>query len=664
MALVGPYLSGKTSLMEAILHATGALARKGTVKDGSAFGDASPESRDRHMSTEIIPAEFTFLDDRWTILDCPGSIEFLQEAMNGALVADVAVVVCEPDPARALMLAPILRFLDSRQIPHMIFVNKVDTVTVGLAETMEALQSVSGHPLVVRQLPVVSGEIVSGYVDLISERAYTYNNGAASDLVKVPDELGDETELARQELMEALADFDDGLLEALLEEAVPAKGEIYDHLRNALGDGNIVPVLLGSAERDNGIRRLLKALRHDTPDVTAAAARLDARADGTALQIFKTYHAQHQGKQNLARVLSGRLREGETLGNERIGNLARMHGASLTKVPAAEAGDVVAVGRVDAFGTGQLLTPASAERSPGWPGALGPIYATALHAENRSDEVKLSTALQRLAEEDASYRVEQNPDTHQLLLWGQGDQHLQVGVSRLKSKYNVSVATQRPQTPYRETIRRTAEQHSRFKRQSGGHGQFGDVTVDIAPLPRGDGFAFQDVVVGGAVPRQFIPAVETGVREFLSRGPLGFPVVDLSVTLKDGKHHPVDSSEQAFKTAGRLAMSEGLPKCDPILLEPILKVRVFVPTEYTANIQRLLSGRRGQILGFDARPDWSGWDTVEAFLPQSEMSDMIIELRSLTLGVGSFEWEFDHLHELTGKLADDIVSARKEAEAH
>ena len=663
VALVGPYLSGKTSLMEAMLHAAGAVSRKGTAKDGNTVGDASPESRDRNMSTEILPARFNYLGDDWTVLDCPGSVEFLQEAMHGAVVADIAVVVCEPDPARAIMLAPILRFLNVRNIPHVIFINKIDTVTQGLAETMEALQAVSGKPLVVRQIPVVESEAVGGYVDLISERAYSYNEGAPSDLVKVPDALGDDTEIARQELMESLADFDDTLLEALLEEAIPARDEIYAYLKAALADGHVVPVLLGAAERDHGVRRLLKALRHDTPDVSRAAARFEA-GEGTAVQIFKTYHTQHQGKQNFGRVLSGALHEGDHLGGERLGNLASMHGAAFTKVAGAEAGDVVAIGRLDSFRTGQMLTAGGADTPEAWPKRLGPIYAIALHAEKRSDEVKLSGALQRLAEEDGSYGIESNPETHQLLLWGQGDQHLQVGVSRLQTKYHIAVETERPQTPYRETIRKATQQHSRFKRQSGGHGQFGDVLVDIAPLPRGEGFAFEEKVVGGSVPRQFIPAVETGVREFLSRGPLGFPVVDLVVTLKDGKHHPVDSSEMAFKTAGRLAMSEGLPNCSPTLLEPILKVQVHIPSEYTANIQRLLAGRRGQILGFDAREGWTGWDRVEAFLPQSEMSDMIIELRSLTLGVGTFEWEFDHLQELGGKLADDIVEARKQAEAH
>ena len=393
VALVGPYLSGKTSLMEAMLHAAGAVSRKGTAKDGNTVGDASPESRDRNMSTEILPARFNYLGDDWTVLDCPGSVEFLQEAMHGAVVADIAVVVCEPDPARAIMLAPILRFLNVRNIPHVIFINKIDTVTQGLAETMEALQAVSGKPLVVRQIPVVESEAVGGYVDLISERAYSYNEGAPSDLVKVPDALGDDTEIARQELMESLADFDDTLLEALLEEAIPARDEIYAYLKAALADGHVVPVLLGAAERDHGVRRLLKALRHDTPDVSRAAARFEV-GEGTAVQIFKTYHTQHQGKQNFGRVLSGALHEGDHLGGERLGNLASMHGAAFTKVAGAEAGDVVAIGRLDTFRTGQMLTAGGADTPEAWPKRLGPIYAIALHAEKRSDR---GEALRRVA---------------------------------------------------------------------------------------------------------------------------------------------------------------------------------------------------------------------------------------------------------------------------
>jgi elongation factor G len=250
---------------------------------------------------------------------------------------------------------------------------------------------------------------------------------------------------------------------------------------------------------------------------------------------------------------------------------------------------------------------------------------------------------------------------HQMVLWGQGEIHLQIALERLKSKYNVPVKAHRPQVGYRETIRKGLVQHSRYKRQTGGHGQFGDVHIEVKPKPRGGGFEFQDAIVGGAIPRNFIPAVENGVGEYLKRGPLGFPVVDVHVRLFDGQFHAVDSSEMAFKTAGRMAMSEAMPQCDPVLLEPICRVDISMPNEYTAKVNSLVSGRRGQLLGFDAKPGWNGWDEVSAYMPQSELHDLIVDLRSLTMGVGSFRWQFDHLQELTGRVADKIVQERQAA---
>lgn len=661
VALVGPYLSGKTALLESMLHAADAIPRKGTANESNRVGDAAPEARERKMSVEIVPASFEYLGDRWTILDCPGSIEFAQDACNACMVADLAVVVCDPEPERAMTVAPLLRFLDEHSIPHLLFINKLDAANDRVREILSALQGVSQRPLVLRQVPIREGEAVTGYVDLISERAYRYKPGEASDLVSMPDSVVEREQEARQELLEAVADYDDALLEQLLEDKVPPKEEIYQYLQKEIEQDLIVPVLIGAAEKDHGVRRLLKALRHDTPDVAATATRLGIEGEGeTVAQVFKTFHPPHTGKISLARLWHGSLKEGATLNGERIGNLMRLHGGQTSKISGAEAGDVVAIGRAEFLHTGDVISTSGKITAP-WPKPLPPIYAMAIHAENRSDEVKLTGAIQRLMEEDPSYSMEQNPDTRQLLLWGQGEQHLQIGLGRLRNKYNVGVKAERPQTPYRETIRKGTSQHSRYKRQTGGHGQFGDVHIEIRPLPRGEGFSFTETVVGGAVPRNFIPAVEAGVREYLSRGPLGFPVVDVAVTLTDGKHHPVDSSEQAFKTAGRLAMSEGMPNCDPVLLEPIIKVALHIPNEYTPNVQRLLSGRRGQILGFDAREGWPGWDTVQAFIPQSEMNDMIIELRSLTMGVGSFEWEFDHLQELTGRAADEVVRARAEA---
>ena len=377
--------------------------------------------------------------------------------------------------------------------------------------------------------------------------------------------------------------------------------------------------------------------------------------------MLKTSQSQQgAGKLSLVRVWSGTVKDGSSLNGHRIAGMFKLMGQTTQKIGEASAGEVVALGRMDGIVTGNVLT--ADKTAPELPPAesLPLVYSLAVHAANRNDEVKLSGALGKLREEDPGISVEQNQELQQLVLWGQGDIHLKVATDRLKSKYGLEVTTDKPKIPYKEAIKRQVTQQSRFKRQTGGHGQFGDVTIDIKPLPRGSGFQFEDKIVGGVIPRQFIPAVEHGVREYLTRGPLGFPVVDVAVRLHDGKHHAVDSSEMAFRTAGRMAMSEGMAKCGPVLLEPIMHIEVLTPTEYTASINNLISGRRGQILGFDARTDWTGWDQVTANMPQSELHDLIIELRSLTQGVGTYTFRFDHLQELSGRLADQVLEAHAE----
>jgi elongation factor G len=328
----------------------------------------------------------------------------------------------------------------------------------------------------------------------------------------------------------------------------------------------------------------------------------------------------------------------------------------------AVAGDTIGLGRLDKILTGETIT---AEKS----GIVQvaplekplPVYGIAISLKDRKDEVKLSAALGKLTEEDPALRLEHVADTHQMVLWGQGEMHLRVALERLKRKYAVDAELKKRQIPYKETIRKSTEIHARHKKQSGGHGQFGDVKVRIGPLGRGEGFRFDEKIHGGVVPKQFIPSVEIGVTDYLSRGPLGFPVVDVAVTLFDGSYHSVDSSDMAFRQAGRLAMSEGMPKCDPVLLEPIMAVEIAVPSEATARVNAIISQRRGQILGFDARSGWPGWDVVEAHLPESEMQDLIVELRSATAGVGTYTARFDHLSELTGRLADQVLAQHKAA---
>ena len=661
-AIVGSYLSGKTTLLESLLFACGTIHRKGSAKDGNNVGDASPEARARNMSIEVTAAAGEFLGEQWHFLDCPGSVEFAQDTYSALMVADVAVVVCEPEASRALTLAPLFHFLDLHNIPHMVFINKMDTANDRVREVLEALQSVSDRTLALRHVPIRDGDQITGYVDLASERAYQYKPGQASALIEVPEDAQDRNESARQELLETLADFDDALLEQLLEDVVPPKDEIYQYLTRELQETKIVPVFLGAAEQDHGVRRLMKALRHETPGPETTLERLGG-ADGDPLaQIFKTYHLAHTGKLSLARIWRGAVEDGMSFGEHRVSGLSQMKGHALDKITKAFAGDVVGLGRLDAVRTGDVLTAdgISSKALP-WLDPLPPVFSAAIVAEKREDEVKLSTGIAKVVEEDPSIVVEHNDDTHELVLWGQGDIHLQVVADKLRERYNVGVSMKRPQVPYKETIRKPIQQHARHKKQSGGHGEFGDVHLEIKPVQRGAGFEFIDKISGGVVPRQYIPAVETGVKEYMTEGPLGFPVIDISVTLYDGQHHSVDSSDMAFRRAGILAMKEALPQCNPVLLEPIATVSISVPSEFTGQAQSVISKRRGQILGFDAKEGWGGWDEVKAHMPQSELHDLIVDLRSLTLGVGTFEWSFDHLAELTGRDAEAIVTHRKEA---
>jgi elongation factor G len=665
-ALVGPHGSGKTTLLESMLAACGAIPRKGTIKDGTTVGDASPAARARLMSVELNIAAARFMDEAWTFIDCPGSVEFANEAQAALMVADVAIVVTEPSVDKAAVLGPTLKFLDDHGIPHLIFINKVDHTERRMRDVLAAIQAVSTRKLVLRQVPIRDKDHVTGYVDLISERAYTYKPGHVSDLIQMPADMSQRSDEARRELLEALADFDDKLLEQLLEEAKPSKSDVYAHLSHSLAADQVVPVLIGSAEQDGGVFRLLKSLRHDVPGVEAAMARLAIPASGEALaQVFKTQYAAHAGKLSFARVWRGSVADGATLSDgstsARVAGVLRPLGSHHAKVAKADAGEVAALGRLEGIATGAMLSASGKEQGAAeWPKPPAPLFSLAITAEKRVDDVKLSGALQRLAEEDAALSSHHDPDTGEYLLWGQGEMHLTVAADRLRTQYNLPVVTRAPQVPYKETIKKPIRQHARHKRQSGGHGQFADVTVEIRPLGRGEGFVFEDKIVGGAIPRNFIPAVEEGIRDYLKKGPLGFPVVDLAVTLVDGQFHAVDSSDMAFKTAGALAMREAMPNCSPVLLEPICKVTIAVPTEHTSKAQRIVSGRRGQILGFDAKPGWPGWDEVHAHLPQAEMHDLIIELRSLTMGIGTFAWTFDHLAELTGRAADRITGAAGE----
>jgi elongation factor G len=631
VALVGPYSSGKSTLFEALLDAAGAPVKR----------PADP--RNRPMTTEIRLGHCSYLGDQWSILDCPGSIEFAHQTCSALAMVDIAVVVCEPTPAKVAMVGPLLKTLRDEGVPHIIFINKIDMLDGSVADTLAGLQAYAASPLVLRHMPIFDGPTVSGYVDLMSERAYRYRKGQASELMQIPADMLADEQAALGRLVETLADRDDTLLEKVLEDIKPTPDELYRDMRKDLLNGAVIEVLVGAAEHANGVRRLWKALRHDTPAAAETAERREIIPGGAArAQVFKTVYAGHTGKLSYARIWSGTIQDGAQLGGTRLGGIYRYVNGDLTKVPDAKQGDIVALGRLDGVATGATLSPGGQPESLPFPQPMPPVYAMAIATTDRKDDVKLSGALHKLAEEDGSLFITQDGET---VLHGQGEMHLQTTVDHLARDYGLKLAVHKPAIAYKETIRRTVQEHGRLKRQTGGHGQFADVKIDIAPRERGEGFLFVDKVVGGAVPRNFIPAVGDAAEEATRKGPFGYPVVDIAVTLVDGGFHAVDSSDMAFKTATQIAMKEGLAKADPVLLEPVDHVTVSVPNDYTARAQRLLTGRRGQILGFAERPGWSGWDDVDALVPEAEMQDLIIELRSQTMGLGTFRRKFDHLAE-------------------
>ncbi len=668
IALVGPFASGKTTLLEAILARTGAVTRQGTIAEKNTVGDASPEARAHQMSVEVNVAEADFMGDRLTFLDCPGSIEFAFEAEGVLAGVDLAVVVAEADEKKIPALQVILKTLEDRKIPRILFLNKIDKAEGGVRQTLETLQPASGTPLVLRHIPIWQNGIVHGFIDLALERAFVYREHAASEVVDMNDgDRAREVE-ARYAMLEKLADYDDELMEQLLEDIPPPRDKVFGDLAKEMRLGDICPVLIGSAERGNGVGRLLKAIRHEAPDIADTRKRLGVAAGSDAVvQVMKTVHTTHGGKLSIVRVLNGSVGDGaELIGPAgpvgRVSGVFRLFGQQASKRDAAQAGETAGLGKLEHAKTGTTL--GSGKAAPAQVVTLArpdAVLGTAVSSSERKDEVKLSSALQKAQEEDPSVSVTHAQDTGETLMEGQGEMHLRVTLERLTGKYGIAIKTHEPAIPYMETVRGSTSIRGRHKKQSGGHGQFGDVVLEIRPLPRGTGFVFSDSITGGVVPRNYISAVEEGVTEYLSKGPLGFKVVDISVKLTDGSYHAVDSSDMAFRIAAQIGMRDGMAECKPVLLEPVLKVDIAVPSDATARVNGIVSQRRGQLLGFDARPGWQGWDVVEAMIPQAEIRDLIVELRSATAGVGTFKARFDHLSELTGKLADQAIEKAKAA---
>ncbi|QIL02675.1 elongation factor G [Sphingomonas sinipercae] len=660
IALVGPAGAGKTSLAEAMLHAAGATDRLGSTGNGTSVGDSSPEARARGGSTELNLYHFDYLGDRFALIDCPGSIGFTADGARGVAIADMAIVVVDPDSSRAPLAAPALRMLDELGIPHLIFVNRIDQAHGRIRDLLSALQPMSVSPLIARQIPIREGDRVTGFVDVALERAFHYLPGKDSEQIDIPGDVQERETQARTQLLEQLADHDDELLEQLLMDQAPEPERVLKDLARETSESLGVPVLFGSGGSGWGIGRLLKALRHEAPDPQSSARRLGVT--DASLYVFKVHNGGTIGRLAYARALGGRIAEGSDLktadgGTARLGAIFSVQCEKTQKVSEAKPGDIVALAKIENVKSGEWLS------SGALPAPVEVDYparncAFAIEPADRKDDVKLSGALQKLLEEDPALLLEQHEGSHEMRLKGVNDEHLNTVIARLKRRYGVEVKSHPPTVGYRESIRRTVTQKGRHKKQSGGHGQFGDVVIEVRPLARGEGFRFEEKIHGGAIPKQWIPAVEHGVRDAMRKGPLGFEVVDVAVTLVDGSYHSVDSSELAFRTAGRIAMAEALSAAAPHLLEPVHKLTVVCPSSATSRVTSAVASRRGQMLGMAPRDGWTGWDRVDALLPEAELGGLEAELRSQSQGLASYEADFDHLSELNGTLADKVVQQR------
>ncbi|MBQ4825428.1 elongation factor G [Leisingera sp. HS039] len=621
--ILGPSQSGKSTLATALANLDSAAGKRQEVAGVAAL------------------QPFSFMGEDWAAIDIAGGADNLAQA-GPALAASDAAVLCVPaDAGAAVLSAPYLRKLEEAGIPAFLFVNRMDQAADRVAEIVAALQAYCSHNIILRQVPIREDGQVVGAVDLISERAWQYQEGKPSALIELPVAMYAREQEARTELLEALADFDDTLLEELIEDQKVMPEEVYDVATKVLQHNDLVPALMGSAEHKNGILRLMKSLRHEAPDVGVALERLSQ--DGAVVAVgCMADLVKHLGKTVMVRALDIGMGNGAPVGGAALGSLTGIGGAVNN---AFQAGDIGQAVKSDHLNLGFAYGPEGAAPLPDWAQPRPSTFRRVITPLNERDDARLSGALERLAEIDPALVVGQDEASGHLLLNLQGPLHMRRIKQALKDEFGVEVEEGQVPPALRETISKSVQIQYRHRKQSGGAGQFADVVIKVKPLPRGSGFVFEETVKGGAVPKNYIPSVEAGAREALAQGLNGHPVVDVCVTLKDGKHHSVDSSDYAFRTAGKNAVREALSEAGAVLLQPIMRVHIHVPSVFTGGLVPVVSGMKGQILGFEAEDGVAGWDVFETLLPMSAQDNLCNTLASATRGTGWFSTDFDHYEE-------------------
>jgi elongation factor G len=681
--LVGHGGAGKTTLTEALLFAAGATTRMGKVEDGNTVTDFEPEEVRRGISVSLALAPVEWRDVKINVLDAPGYADFIGDVKAAIRAADACLLVVSAVEGVEVQHEVVWELAVEAGVPRAFFVNKLDRERASFQRTLDGLVQAFGTQVAPLQFPLGEEHEFEGVADLLSRKAYRYPSGPKGEEGDWPDDIAGKADPFREKLTEAVAEADDALLEKYLEEGELSEEEVVGGVKAGITQAKFAPVLCGSASHGIGVDRVAEFIADafpspiDRPPVKVITKDgqeqerpCDPAAPLTAF-VFKTISDPYVGRITLFRVFSGRMRPDSSVHNatqgteERVAQLFTMRGKdhdSLSEVPA---GDIGAVAKLSHTATGDTLTT---KDSPATLPALEPpepLYALSVEPKTQGDEDKLSTALARIQEEDPAFRVERQADTHQTVMFGMGETHVDVMVERMKRKFGVEVTTQPAKVPYKETIRGKAQAIGRYVKQTGGHGQFGVAHIEVEPLERGAGFEYVDKIVGGVIPNQFIPSVEKGVVKAMQEGVLtGYPMVDVRVTLFDGKHHPVDSSDMSFQIAGSMGLKEAAQKAGVVLLEPIVDVEILVPESMTGDIMGDLNSKRGKVLGME--PTGTGKTRVRAQVPQAEMTRYAIDLRSITGGRGVFTMRFSHYEEVPSHLADRVVAEaqREKEEAH
>ncbi|MCP4303931.1 MAG: elongation factor G [bacterium] len=675
VALVGHSGAGKTTLAEALLYRAGTISRLGRVEEGNTVTDFDPEEHERGHSLSLALAPIEWNGHKINIIDTPGHTDFVADVYAGLHAADLAVFVVSATDGVEVGTERAWRAAEELGLPRMIFINKLDKEEASFDRTLESLQERFGAGIAPIELPIGEGPSFHGIADLFTDKAYIYDSGSGQE-AEIPEELEAKEHEVHDNLVEGIVVADDDLLEKYLEGEVPGVEELEETMAKGVASGSVFPVVCGSATGPIAVDRLAdfileigpSPLRRQKLVVTAAGneVEIDLRSDGDPLvQVFKTIADPYVGQISLFRVLSGKvtnelvLHNQRSNGDEKLAKVASMVGKESELVDSLPMGDLGAVAKLNDTATGDTLSVKSQPITAPPLRRPTPVLATAIHAKTQADTDKLANALRRIQQEDPVLIIDRNAETHQTLMRGMGETHLTITQQRLSRKFGVEVETEPVRVPYRETISRRAQAEGKYKKQSGGHGQFGVAMLKVEPTQRGNGFEFVDEIKGGSIPRQFIPAVEQGIREtMVDGGVLGFPVVDVRVRVYDGKYHSVDSSEMSFKMAGRLGFKAAMSEANPIVLEPVSQITVSVPSNYQGEVMGDLSSRRGQVQGTEASS--GGRQMITALVPTSEIISYAMDLRSITQGWGSFTAEHDHYQELPSHLTDKVVAEAKE----